>query len=126
DMSGPSLLCLTTPGMTIALSLLGNGPVIWTLPPVVAGDPLQCGGLQFDALANNIADGWACAAAEFYDGVGNHTVSAPIRICINRSGGACTDTSPMPNCKGTLSGGVVNNTPCTPERIGAERVYTSR
>jgi hypothetical protein len=60
-------------------------PAIWTIPPAVA-DAVQCGGRQFDALANNISDGWACIAVDVTDRLGNHQVSQPIRVCIDKDG----------------------------------------
>jgi hypothetical protein len=120
DMGPPKPLCRVT-NLTIAIQDFDSkAPLIWTLPPVVAND-LECLGLPFDALANHIADGWACAAIAFADKAGNHSVSRPLRLCINKSGDkTCPDPGPAPNCTGTMNPttGVVNpSVPCTARTI---------
>ena len=99
--------------------------LLWALPPVTAPPNFECLGLPFDALANNISDGWICAAVEVYDNVGNRSVSAPIRLCVDKNGsGACANPGPAPNCTGTYnpSNDTVTPTPCTPVRFGPRTV----
>lgn len=83
---------------------------VYGIPPM---DGLNCMGYVFDMKASNVADGWACAAVATTDALGNASVSPPIRVCVNKAGGTCGDTSPAPNCTGTYSGGTVTNTACT-------------
>ena len=98
-------------------------PLIWTLPPVSAPPMDACTGFPFDALANNIPNGWICAAVEAVDGVGNVSVSAPIRLCVDKNNsGACANPGAAPNCTGTLTNGTVNNTPCTATKFPAQQV----
>lgn len=59
---------------------------VWGLPPYEQRPSLQCGGTQFDALANNISDGWACLAVVAQDKLGNSQVSRPLRVCIDKDG----------------------------------------
>ena len=44
--------------------------------------PHCCHGNQFDALANNIGEGWACIAVGTKDRAGNFSVSPPLRVYI--------------------------------------------
>lgn len=78
-------------------------PAIWTVPPIEQ-DMLQCQGRQFDALANNVRDGWACLAVYAVDKLGNAQVSRVIRACVDKDGvgGEC------PHVRIT---GVSNSTP---------------
>jgi hypothetical protein len=93
-------------------------PLIWTIGPVV-NDNLMCEGLPFDSVANNIGEGWVCAAVYMEDGLGNHSVSRPIRLCVERnSSGSCASPGPPPDCTGTrLDNGTVTSTPCTARRF---------
>ena len=43
-------------------------------------------GSQFDTLANNFADGWACIAVQSSDRSGNTSVSPPLRVYIKNDG----------------------------------------
>jgi hypothetical protein len=93
-------------------------PQIYGIPVV---DEFNCLGYFVDMTAHGIADGWACAAVRATDNLGNRNVSAPLRLCIdNDISGDCLPIGDVaaegvrPNCTGTVSGGVVNNTPCTP------------
>ncbi len=104
---------LTPPGRlcsfeqpTIAIGYAGAQPAVWSVEPY---DPVfRCLGNQFDALANNIPEGWACIAVETADLAGNKSVSAPIRVYIqyNEAGGFCAPppagASPPPACTGTF------------------------
>jgi hypothetical protein len=63
-----------------------NSSSVWGLPPYEQRPSLQCGGTQFDALANNISDGWACLAVLAQDKLGNSQVSRPLRVCIDKDG----------------------------------------
>jgi hypothetical protein len=131
ETSEPGLLCSTT---TMAVTLQEYSyadSLIWTLPPVVLND-FQCAGMQFDALANNISDGWICVAVAFADGVGNRSVSRPIRLCVDKDGtGICQqDGGPgaAPSCTGTLNPatGEVSATPCTAYDFGARQLFLWR
>jgi hypothetical protein len=70
---------------SVWIKYAGMLPSIWTIPPVVE-DGLQCGGRQFDALANNLKDGWACVAVRATDRLGNQQVSRVLRVCIDHDG----------------------------------------
>jgi hypothetical protein len=101
-------------------------PAIWGIAPVDRG--LYCLGSQFDAHANNIADGWACVAAAAADRNGNASVSAPLRVYIQRRGlvqpsaGVCPappgNAGPPPDCTGTFerATGNVTTRPCRASR----------
>src|SRR5262249_58466873 len=98
-------------------------PLIWTIPPQAANQ-LQCDGIQFDTLANNIANGWVCVAVRAIDHIGNESVSPPMRLCVDRSGGGVCNDGAAPNCTGTLNRatGQVSSTPtCTSRRFGARQ-----
>jgi hypothetical protein len=71
--------------MSVKLSYANNLGAIWTVPPAVE-DRLQCAGRQFDALANNVNDGWACLAVSATDRLGSQQVSRPLRVCIDKDG----------------------------------------
>jgi hypothetical protein len=120
DTNVPAPLCLGE-NASVIIKDLDETPEIFGIAPV---DDFNCMGFAFDARAANIADGFACAALLVTDNLGNRSVSEPLRICIdsNLSGGDCGGTAlggitaagSRPNCTGTVSGGVVNNTVCTP------------
>ena len=76
----PKQLCASSQP-TIALGYaVNNSPAIWSVEPI---DPVaRCLGNQFDALANNIPEGWACIAVATADKAGSKSVSAPIRVYI--------------------------------------------
>jgi hypothetical protein len=46
--------------------------------------PQACMGIPFDSLASNIQEGWVCVAVRAEDNLGNHGVSAPLHMCIDR------------------------------------------
>lgn len=114
-------LCLGE-SSTIAIdTAFTNEPQIFGVPPV---GEFNCLGFAFDARASNITDGWACAATAITDLLGNRSVSAPLRICVDSDGNqtecsawGTTTTANRPNCTGTVTAGVVTNTPCTPRRF---------
>jgi hypothetical protein len=104
DDKSPDPICDTTP-MTVVIPSDHGTPAIYTLPPVKAGDRLQCVGRQFDTLGNFIKDGWICLAVAVWDKLGNGQVSRPIRVCVDKDGdGAeCGMNRPLPpDCTGTL------------------------
>lgn len=72
----------------------GSEPLVWVLPPL---DMTFNVGRQFDSLASNIPDGWACVAVRAADQLGNIQVSKPIRVCIDSVGDrhACTGHQPI-------------------------------
>lgn len=79
--SSGTQLCETEPEMTYAIATTFDGrPQIYGIAPVNAG---SCAGYFFDAVATTIADGWACVAVVATDGLGNSSVSPPLRICID-------------------------------------------
>lgn len=119
----PAPLCLGETNTTIIHDLDGS-PEIFGIPPV---NEFNCLGFAFDARASNITDGFACAALLVTDTLGNRRVSEPLRICVDSdlSGDDCNGSTVgqivgagnRPNCTGTVTGGTVNNTACTPKRF---------
>ena len=105
-------------------------PSIYGLPPFSPSSPLTCSGIQFDSRANNISEGWACIAVKATDNVGNISVSAPLRVCIDYDpfdGNVppdCLDLLNRPNCTGTWDSGTstVLTTPCAPLTFPAQEV----
>jgi hypothetical protein len=94
---------------------------IWTIPPVDSGDAAQCVGLQLDTL-NRLPEGPTCLVTVARDRVGNHNVSPPLRVCIDRGGGACNSWNPnaLPDCTGTYiksSNTVSSSMKCTPNKF---------
>src|SRR5262249_23012365 len=88
DTMPPSALCPPQTFLRLWVGLYRIGvtePVIWAPPQVLAPPDPRCGGLPFDALANNVADGWLCVAVAFVDGVGNRSVSRAIRLCLDKA-----------------------------------------
>ena len=63
--------------------------VIYT---VTSTSAVECTGKAVD-ITSAVANGWVCLAAEAQDLVGNHGISAPIRVCLNSS------NHPEPACK---------------------------
>jgi hypothetical protein len=121
DTAPPDLLCASTP-LTRVINIPGDEiDVIYGIPPAVG---LQCMGNGVDALATNLADGWACLAVRGVDNLGNANVSAPTRICIDSDddkGDGCPiegviNLAGAPNCTGTYNPAtdtVDTGTPCT-------------
>jgi hypothetical protein len=101
----PPLLC-NSEQPSIAISYAGGQPAVWSVEPY---DPVfRCLGNQFDALANNIPEGWACIAVQTSDLAGNKGVSAPMRVYIkyDDAGGFCAPppagAGAPPSCTGTF------------------------
>lgn len=112
-------ICSGEPTSTVIIKERFTGtPEIYGMPVV---STFNCLGFAFDARATGISDGWACVAVLTTDGVGNVNVSAPLRVCID-SDGIGNECHPQgmenlagaPNCTGTVTGGVVTTTACTP------------
>ncbi len=86
----PEIIC---PGNQpfMAISGIGNLPIIWSVEPI---NNIWCQGYQFDAKANNIAEGkgagdptgWACMAVQSSDLAGNTRVSPPMRVYVRYNG----------------------------------------
>jgi hypothetical protein len=115
----PGPLC-TRSGTDLTYVLMNDQdplPAIWTIPPVTS-DQYGCIGLQLDTL-NHLPEGPACAVVRAQDKAGNHNVSTPLRVCINRGGTPCASwsTAPLPDCTGTYDKrtNTVSSTKCTPE-----------
>jgi hypothetical protein len=102
DTGPPDLLC-SFAQPTIAISYAHGQSAIWSVEPI---DKLYCLGSQFDTLANNISEGWACIAVGAKDKNGNGGVSAPLRVYIQYAGtaGFCAappaSAGPPPPCTG--------------------------
>ncbi|HVV86317.1 MAG TPA: hypothetical protein VHE35_24845 [Kofleriaceae bacterium] len=122
DTHVPSQLCVPADGVIrVPGTALGNLPMIYVPPPVTDD---ACLGFAFDAIADHIHDGWACAAVVSSDHLGNQRVSPVLRVCVDSDHnqdhgcGAPTSIAPpalRPACTGTLgAGGVVTAQPCTP------------
>jgi hypothetical protein len=120
DDEAPEPVCLGELGATIVID------TSFTDEPAIYGIPLlsdaNCMGYFVDATVQGVADGWSCAAVRAVDNLGNVNVSAPLRLCIDDDeSGDCLPIGDIaaegarPNCTGTVTGGVVTNTPCTPE-----------
>jgi hypothetical protein len=111
----PKPLCDFTVMTVVLEESRDRTSAIWTLPPVGTGPLEECDGLQFDTLANNIGDGWVCAAVAFVDNVGNRSVSPPLRLDVCRAGaGLCPSPGTPPDCTGRLNPvtGAVTADPC--------------
>jgi hypothetical protein len=115
----PPPLCLDVGGldMTIAIGVGDNNdPAIWTIPPVSA-TASGCVGFQFDS-ANKVPEGPACFAVIAKDNAGNHNITAPLRLCIERSSGHCpVGWESGITCAGTYHKSTNTtdaNTPCSP------------
>ena len=107
----PTALCL--PVLTtvkIYSTAVKTNPAIYTIPPVDSkSDGFKCLGLPFDFRANNIEDGWACAAAVADDNLGNRGVSPPIRVMVDKDWKSRisiplgpTEMTGLPHCTGTM------------------------
>jgi hypothetical protein len=120
----PLALCSFSSPMTFVISADdGVTPVIYTVPPVV-NNPFDCVGFQFDSL-NRMPEGPACFAVVARDNAGNHLVSKPLRVCIDRGGGQCNPgtwpPTTLPNCTGTYDkvANMTNNTACNTQTFGS-------
>jgi hypothetical protein len=131
---GPRRLCGSEP-LSVVIgwpAARGPNPAIWTLEPITAGEP-RCVGSQFDTYANMIPEGWACIAAAAADGLGNASVSSPMRVWVQYRGlpgGGPTcpapppQAGPPPNCTGSFNrvSGAVSGTPCRGRAFPARQV----
>jgi hypothetical protein len=115
----PNPLCLGVDNLQLRFVISytpSHLPSIYTIPPVHPSIATDCVGLQFDSL-NHLPEGPACFVVVAVDNAGNHNVSAPLRLCIDRGGGLCNawPASP-PSCLGTYNKTTMttNNTACTP------------
>jgi hypothetical protein len=110
----PPVLC-SFEQPTIAIGYSAGLPAIWSVEPI--DSTFHCLGNQFDALANNISEGWACIAIGTADLAGNKSVSAPMRVYIkyDDAGGWCvappSGAGPPPTCTGTFDAGSNTATP---------------
>jgi hypothetical protein len=132
DLARPAPLCLQQE-LTLALGYAaasGPEPALWAIEPIDGG---WCVGSQFDAHANEIADGWACLAVVATDKVGNASVSHPLRVYIDRSAGSLQNRAglcplppasagPPPDCTGryTPRTGELQAGSCTGRRFAPE------
>jgi hypothetical protein len=62
----------------------------------------QCAGAQFDS-ANYLPEGPACFVVQAQDVTQNNTISAPLRVCIDRGGGKCPIGWTLPDCTGVIN-----------------------
>ncbi len=134
DAVPPKPLCVTqTVPLAIGYSTArGPNAAIWGLDAVTEKDP-WCLGSQFDSYANEITEGWACVAAAAMDANGNASVSAPLRVWIQRrglvqTGPSCpappSDAGPPPDCTGTYDrpANSVSSTACKGRRFPAREI----
>ena len=111
SLGPPPVLCIFEQP-TIAIGYSEGLPAIWSVEPIESA--FRCLGNQFDALANNISEGWACIAVGTADLAGNKSVSAPMRVYIqyNDGGEFCAappaGAGPPPTCTGTFDAGTNN------------------
>jgi hypothetical protein len=102
--TGPAAVLCSFQQPNEAIGYAGGEPAIWSVEPI--DSTFRCLGNQFDALANNIPEGWACIAVETVDLVGNKGVSTPMRVYIkyDDAGGFCAtppaSAGPPPTCTG--------------------------
>ena len=73
--------------------------------------------MQFDTL-NRMPEGPACFAVIAHDNASNHSVSPPLRVCIDRGGASVRllAAGTPPDCLGTYDKATMktSNTACTP------------
>jgi hypothetical protein len=107
--------------LPIAIGYLDQGaePAIWTLEDI---NPEWCFGRQFDALANNIHEGWACIAVATADNADNYSVSPPLRVDIQYTFNGAFNTpgsGTPPACTGTYdaASNTVTPGPCKTRRF---------
>ena len=106
DLAPPKPLCMVT-SLTKAIfySADPETPAVYTIPPAIAGDQVQCMGLPFDFKANGVSDGWTCVAVEAADQAGNVGVSPPLRLWVDLDavgmGKVPTNAGATPSCTGS-------------------------
>ncbi len=119
----PLPLCdVTDLTMAIPYADGASEPALWAIPSVIPASNSRCLGLPFDFGANQMEDGWVCAAVAAADHVGNPGVSPPLRLWVQKNAFISQkgDLPPAgsgapPSCTGTLnpSTGKVNaGAPC--------------
>lgn len=98
--NGPPQLCINN-SLTIVKTYWFNfaEPSIYGIPPFTKPPAENCFGLQFDAGNRGLPEGETlCAAVVAYDKVGNRSVSAPLRLCMEtRPGTKCAGWLPKVN-----------------------------
>jgi hypothetical protein len=128
----PELLCIAADDAWRITVADGTGaPALYSIVPPEDRIEDACMGDFFDSRGANVEDGWACAVVRSSDTLGNTAVSRVLRFCVDHdqrdANGNPLDPTPechawrttvaegqRPSCTGTLTGGVVTNTPCTP------------
>ena len=119
DPDPPKRLCGGELPIAIGYLFQGSEPAIWSLEDI---NPQWCFGRQFDALANNIGEGWACIATATADYANNYSVSPPLRVDIdygfNGAFGTAGRGTP-PACTGTYdpASKTVTPGPCKTRRF---------
>lgn len=127
DPSRPGPICQFGGQPTIAISYAFGESAIWSVDPI---DQSHCFGNQFDTLANNIGEGWACVAVGTRDQTGNYSVSAPLRIYIKYNGVTAfgldppASAGPPPACTGIYDRGTNTVTAggCTTRKFPAGEI----
>lgn len=71
------------------------GP-IWSIPPADASSPTDCVGFQLDS-ANTLPSGPTCVVTVATDNAGNTMVTAPLHICIDKTGDSAASSTDMAN-----------------------------
>jgi hypothetical protein len=100
--TAPKAICSDTPLSYVLQYGAPPQPAIYTLPPVKAGDPVDCSGFQLDA-ANQLIEGPACVVTRAVDKAGNVEVSFPLHICIDLGNHMCDTYSPTTaHCTGVF------------------------
>lgn len=87
--NAPPPLCIRN-SLTVVKTYWFNfvEPSIYSIPPFPKPPSETCMGLQFDAGNKGLPEGVTlCAAIVAYDKVGNRSVSAPLRLCMEKSPG---------------------------------------
>jgi hypothetical protein len=99
----------------IAISYAFGLPAIWSVEPI---DEIHCHGGQFDTLANNIDQGWACLAVGTQDNAGNFSVSRVLRVYVSHTFTGNIVGTP-PSCTGIFDKTTNTVTPgnCTTRRF---------
>lgn len=111
EAEAPGPVCLGTPASRVIRTEIGTDPVIYSVPPLA---DQRCMGNAIDAAATNLADGWMCAALGVRDTLGNSSVSAPLRLCVDADLDGAEDCPAVdtiappgerPDCTGTYDQG---------------------
>lgn len=85
-MLHPKPVCANDMLVHIGYSFNFLEPSIWTVPAVIPPPNRACEGLQFDFANSHIPEGPLCVAVVATDNAGNHSVSAPLRVCYDATG----------------------------------------